>query len=257
MRPSFTVAPFTAVMVLLVPALTHATPIESAFYRVIEVALGGTVAIVVSFLVFPERAHGLAIEAGARLLELMAAVLGQLLEGFTRKLDAQSIQRMQDSIGEPLARISAIESEARRERLSYLSLEPDLAPLLRTLLRLRHDLVMIGRAAIVPLPDAFQVRLSGPLARFREAATDYLLRSSAALIMRRPAPALDAVGAALAEYAAAMAKLHSEGLTQTLPGETLEHIFTLGFALDQLHRNFRDLQRCVAEVSNRGTAKAR
>jgi uncharacterized membrane protein YccC len=254
-KPSFTVAPFTAVMVLLVPALTHASPLESAAYRAIEVALGGMSAIAVSFLVFPERAHGLAIEASARLLELMAAALGELLDGFARNLDAGSIQRMQDSIGEALGRIGAIESEARRERLTYLSVAPDLAPLLRTLLRLRHDFVIIGRAAVVPLPDAFQVRLGGALARFRGAATDYLRRNSAALTSRRSPPALDAVDEALGDYAAAMAELRSEGLTRNLPGEVLEHIFTFGFALEQLHRNFRDLARCVAGISNRGSAK--
>ncbi len=175
-KPSFAVAPFTAVMVLLVPTLIHASPLESAYYRVIEVALGGMIALAVSFLVFPERAHGLAIEAGARLLERMAAALGELLDGFTRNLDAGSVQHMQDGIGEAFARLGAIEGEVQRERQTYLSAEPDLAPLLRTLLRLRHDLVMIGRAAVVPLPDTFQERLGPALARFRAAATDYLRR---------------------------------------------------------------------------------
>src|SRR5580704_3548964 len=49
-KPSFTVAPFTAVMVLLVPTFTHASPLDSAYYRVIEVALGGMIALAVSFL---------------------------------------------------------------------------------------------------------------------------------------------------------------------------------------------------------------
>src|SRR5260370_2420495 len=127
------------------------------------------IALGVSCLVFPERALGLANEAGARLLELMAAALGELLDGFARNLDAGSIQRMQDSIGEALGRIGAIESEARRERLTYPSVAPDLAPLLRTLLRLRHDFVMIALAALVPLPDAFQARLVGGLHPFRGA----------------------------------------------------------------------------------------
>jgi hypothetical protein len=37
----------------------------------------------------------------------------------------------------------------------------------------------------------------------------------------------------------------------------VEHIFTLGFALEQLHRNFRDLELCVAAIcrSNRSLAK--
>lgn len=249
-KPSFTVAPFTAVMVLLVPVLTHTSPLDSAFYRVIEVALGGMVAIAVSFLVFPERAHGLAIEASARLLELMAADLGELLDGFTEGLDAGSIQHLQDSIGEALARISAIEDEVRRERLTYLSTDPDLAPLLRTLLRLRHDFVMIGRAAVVPLPDAFQARLGRALARFREAATDYLQRASAALTRRRPPPSVNATEEALRDYTAAMAELRSAGLTRTPPGEVLEHVFILGFALDQLHRNFRDLARCLSGIAH-------
>jgi uncharacterized membrane protein YccC len=249
MRPSFAVAPFTAVMVLLVPMFTHVSPLESAYYRVIEVALGGVIAIAVSFLVFPERAHGLAIEAGARLLELMAAALGELLDGFTRKLDPGSVRRMQDEIGEALARLGTIESEVRRERPTYLSAEPDLAPLLRTLLRLRHDLVMIGRAAATPLADGFQARLGPALARFSAAATDYLRRSGTALIGRRPPPPLDAVNEALGAYTATMAALRSEGLTRTLPSDAVEHIFTLGFALEQLHRNFRDLDRCVAGFS--------
>lgn len=249
MRPSFAVAPFTAVMVLLVPMFTHVSPIKSAYYRVIEVALGGVIAIAVSFLVFPERAHGLAIEGGARLLELMAAALGELLDGFTRRLDPGSVRRMQDEIGEALARLGTIESEVRRERPTYLSAEPDLAPLLRTLLRLRHDLVMIGRAAVTPLPDGSQARLGPALARFRAAATDHLRLSGAALIGRRPPPPLEAVNEALGAYTATMAALRSEGLTRTLASDAVEHIFTLGFALEQLHRNCHDLDRCVAGFS--------
>ena len=172
----------------------------------------------------------------------------KIANGFTRNLDAGSIQRMQDGIGEAFARLGSIESEVQRERLTYLSVEPDLAPLLRTLLRLRHDLVMIGRAAIVPLPDAFQERLGPALARFRETAIDYLRWSSAALIGRGAPPALDAVDETLGDYTAAMAALRSAGLTRDLSGDAVEHIFTLGFALEQLHRNFHDLQRCVAGI---------
>ncbi len=257
MVPAFAVAPFTAVMVLLVPTFTLVSPLESAYYRLIEVALGGIVAIAVSFLVLPERAHGLAIEAAGRLLALMAEALGELLDGFTRNLDATSVQRMQDGIGEALTRLGTIGNEVRREQLALLSGEPDLAPLLRTLLRLRHDLVMTGRAAVMPLPGAFRARLGPALARCRGAMTGYLRQSGAALIGRRAPPALGAVEEALGDYVAAMAALRSEGLTRPLPGDVLEHIFTLGFALEQLHRNFRDLERCLAKYSrsNRSAPK--
>jgi hypothetical protein len=178
----------------------------------------------------------------------MAAALGELLDGFTRDRNAASVQRMQDGLGDALARLGTIESEVRRERLTHFSAEPGLAPLLRTLLRLRHDLVMIGRAAIVPLPDAFQARLGPALAHFRETATDYLRQISGALIDRRAPSALDAVDETLGDYTAAMAALRSEGLTRKLLGDEVERIFTLGFALEQLHRNFRDLERCVAGI---------
>src|SRR6202795_2939336 len=112
-KPSFTVAPFTAVMVLLVPMITHVSPLESAYYRVIEVALGGMIAIAVSFVVFPERAHGLAIEAAARLIELMAAGLGELLDGCIGTLDSGSVRRMQDEIGDAVVRLGTIEAEVR------------------------------------------------------------------------------------------------------------------------------------------------
>ena len=51
----FAAAPFTAVMVLLLPTITHASPLQSAFYRVLEVAVGCVTALAVSFLVLPQR----------------------------------------------------------------------------------------------------------------------------------------------------------------------------------------------------------
>jgi hypothetical protein len=40
-------------------------------------------------------------------------------------------------------------------------------------------------------------------------------------------------------------------LTQGLPVAALERIFTLGFALDQMREDLRDLDRYVSEVTRR------
>ena len=48
---------------------------------------------------------------------------------------------------------------AERERATHLSTGPDTGPLLRTILRLRHDVVMIGRECLVALPGNVQSRL--------------------------------------------------------------------------------------------------
>jgi uncharacterized membrane protein YccC len=48
-NPSFRVGPFTAVIVVVGSSVTHAGPVDSAVYRVLEVAIGGLIGLVVSF----------------------------------------------------------------------------------------------------------------------------------------------------------------------------------------------------------------
>ena len=167
-NPRFSATPFTAVMVFLAPFITHTGPIASAFERVIEVAIGGIIGLVVSLVVFPARAHDLAIEGSANMLDLIRRLLPELFAGFSRGLDEQTLRHMQMSIGEAFVQLDAVAAEARHERMTRLAAEPDQGPLLRTLLRLRHDLVMIGRAAVEPLPEPFRTRLAPWLARIAE-----------------------------------------------------------------------------------------
>ena len=94
--PRLSVAPFTAVMVLLAPAITHATPLELAMFRVIEVGLGGLTALFVSFVVLPSRAQNLGVEAAANMLRLMAAALRQLLAGCADPLDVAALHKISE-----------------------------------------------------------------------------------------------------------------------------------------------------------------
>jgi hypothetical protein len=197
--------------------------------------------------VFPDRAHELAVESAARMLDLVAQALGDLCAGFTGDLDTSSSQPIQERLGKSIAQIEVIHAEARRERMSQLDYGPDPGPLMRTLLRLRHDLVIIGRAALVPLPAELQPRLGPPLRQLVAASSDYLRACAAALLGRGRPPSLDAADAAFDTYAAEMAATRSEGLMRAMPGEALEHLFTLGFALEQLHQHFRDLKQWVTE----------
>jgi hypothetical protein len=126
---------------------------------------------------------------------------------------------------------------------------PDTGPLLRTLLRLRHDLVMAGRAATTPLPEAFAIRLASQIAHVGAALADYLRDSGAALLAGRGPPSLDSVEVALAAFSGEMAALRREGFTRSLPADAAEHFFAIGFVLEQMHNNVKDLERCVAEWS--------
>jgi len=237
------------VLVLLAPTITHAAPLASALERVMEVAVGGIIGLLVSILVLPARAYDLVIEAAAQILEVMARLLPALFVKFTQPVEEALILSAQNEIAVAFMRLEAIAAEAKHERMTRLTAEADQGPLLRTVLRLHHDLVMIARAALVPLPEAFDARLEPLLARAAEAAADYLRACVSALRARRGPPALDAVAAALDAYDREMAELRREGATRELPADAVEHIFTLSFALDQLRAHLKDLARCVSEFA--------
>src|SRR5262245_24624193 len=245
LNPMFRVGPFTAVIVLLI-SLGH-SPIESALYRLLEVVLGGAVAVAVAVLVFPQRAHAQGPDVAARTLEQLARVLPELLAGFTRQANVLEQLRVQDEIGQAVAAFQQVAAEADRERLVKLVAEPDPAVLARTLLRLRHDLVIIGRAAVAPLPNGLPERLGPLLAPIAASTSDYLLASARALAARRLPPALDPVETALGAYASEVAAIRREGLTRPLSSSDVERWFALGFALQQLQQDFLDLARSVQD----------
>ena len=248
-NPSLNAAPVTAVIVLLVPTMSHVNPLDSAIDRVLEVTVGAVTGLLVSFIVLPSRAHNQVRVSAARLLELIAAALSELLAGLTRGLDNDALHRIQDGIGTTLVELNATGAEAERERAAHLASGPDTGPLLRTVLRLRHDLVMIGRASVAPLPFNLQARLAAPLANISAAIVTYLRAIAEALRTGVGAPAIWPVQEALQAYAAEIAALRSEGLTRGLPGDVAERFFALGFSLEQMRQNLKDLERCVAEWS--------
>ncbi|MFZ3177320.1 MAG: FUSC family protein [Methylovirgula sp.] len=252
----FAAAPFTAVMVLLIPSMTHVSPVYSAFYRVVEVALGCVVAVCVSLLLLPEHAHNLVVQSAARMLKRMGRVLPELVAGLREKQDFTKIAHIQDSIGKAFIELNSTTAEAKRERVPYLYGEPDPQPLVDSLLRLRHDLVMIGRASVTPFPPAFLERLGGTIAELSETAAEYLRGTGAAIEARRRPPSLARFEAALDSYTVAFAQTRRDGLTRTLSAEAAEQIFAFGFAVEQLHQNFKDLRRCTEQIAHLDQVRA-
>jgi uncharacterized membrane protein YccC len=248
-NPSLNAATVTAVIVLLIPTFRHANPLDSAIDRVLEVMVGAFTGLSVSFFVLPSRAHGQIRISAARALELIAAALSELLAGLTRGLDNDALHRLQDGIGTALVELNATGAEAERERAAHLSTGPDTGPLLRTILRLRHDLVMVGRASVVPLPSDLQARLAAPLAKISDAIGIYLRSVAGVLRTGTGSPPTSQIDAALQAYAAEVATMRREGLTRGLPGDVAERFFALGFALEQMRQDLKDLEHCVAEWS--------
>ena len=245
-NPSLNVATITAIIVLLLPIMSHADVLDSAIDRVLEVTVGALTGLLVSFVVVPSRAHSQVRARAATVLELMASALNELLSGLTRGRDNDALHNLQDGIGAALAGLNTIGIEAERERNARLSGGPDTGPLLRTVLRLRHDLVMIGRASVVPLPAELQRRLASPLKRVSDAFVEYLKTAAASLRKGTLPPAISLIQAALRDYAGEVAAVRSEGLTRGVPGDVAERFFALGFSLEQMRQNLKDLERCVA-----------
>src|SRR5262249_33243297 len=178
----------TAIIVLLVPGFQHVSPAASAFDRVLEVVVGGVVGFIVSVLVFPSRAHEQTTDAAADTLDLVAAALEQMLAHHIggEHLD---VRQTHGDIGNFITKLNARGAEADHERTARLPAGPDTGPLLRTSLRLRHDIVILGRAVGCELPAAVHARLTPSLQRISRVAGGFLRTSATALRERQAPPA--------------------------------------------------------------------
>ena len=158
-RPGLRVAPVTAIIVLLGVTSQTAGALPSVIERMIEIGLGSAIAFGVSLLVLPTRAHAQLATAAAAALDLLADMVPALLDGLFGRHDPDRMSALHRRMRAALAKLEVFADEARRERASLLSGEDDPEPVLRTIRRLRHDLVMVDRATRGALPDS----VAGPL----------------------------------------------------------------------------------------------
>jgi uncharacterized membrane protein YccC len=245
-RTNFNVLPITAIIVLLVPSMQHVSAAASAFDRVLEVVVGGAVGFIVSFLVFPSRAHVQTTEAAANTFELVAAALEEML---AHQISGEriDIRQLNAELGNFITKLNATGAEAEHERTARLTAGPDTGPLLRTSLRLRHDIVILGRAVGCELPPEGQVRLTPPIKRISKVAGDFLRTSAKALRARATPPVLDDVESAFHDYTDKFSTVRRDGLIRAMSSEAAERFFALGFALEQIREHLEDVHRVVGE----------
>ncbi len=255
LQPSFRIAPVTAIIVLMSPSnVSHAAPVIAAFDRIVEIVLGSMVGLLTALLVLPARAHGIMTQAAARLLDLFAALLPVLLDGLARPADAADIARLQASIRSTQAQLEGVAAEARQERRSFLTGDFDPDPLLRTLLRLRHDFVMVFRAASDPLPAPVLLLLKPAIDEVAATTAGFLSVAATALVSRAVAPTLASVLAALDDYVVRVADLRRDGTMRDLPGDDVGRIFALGFAFEQLRRDLGDVVARIDDAALEGSS---
>jgi uncharacterized membrane protein YccC len=245
----FAAAPFTAVMVLLLPTITHASSAQSAFFRIVEVGVGCMTALAVSFLVLPQRAHGLLYEAVARILAQMADILPMLVADLRSRRADTPARRLQGEIGAKFRKLAVISAEAAREKSAYFNADPDPQPLIDLVLRLRHDLVMMGRAATEPLPLDIMAILAAPIDQFAAAARNFLSGSATALTGRTAPPPLAAIDAAFTTYSDAFTQIRRDGLLRDLSTDAAERVFILAFSCEQMRADFAALANLICKTT--------
>jgi hypothetical protein len=161
-----------------------------------------------------------------------------------------AVLALHDRVRPAIERCVVAAGDAVRERTSYLTDAPDLDPLVRSLRRISHDLIMLARALPKPLPEPLSGRLAGPAKQFSAAADEFLIELADALKRNCSVPPLVPLKRAMSEYDDAISELRRDRLIAPLTAEDAERVFGTAFALQQLVGNLADLADRVGELSS-------
>lgn len=256
-KPSFRVAPVTSLIMLLPPTGQAIGPLAAVIDRVAEITLGNIVGVVVSLFVLPARAHTLMTEAAAKVVSLNANLIEVLIDELTADPKGRAaLQTLHPQIRAALKKAEAAAEEAARERKSHLTDAADPEPLIRTLYRVRHDLVMIGRAATNPLPERVLDKIGPSLLKLRNETYTLLVDVAKALRTRRPPPNAARFEEALHTFVSETEALRSHALSHDLPYGSFGQVFALGFAFEQFRKNVEDLVARTEELARKTTEAA-
>jgi uncharacterized membrane protein YccC len=246
----FRVAPITAIIVLLSPTGASLGPFGFAVDRVLEVAVGCAVGILISILIAPARASRLVLKTAAQVADLLAEQLEALAvfdEAAQTDLSALAVRTRQR-----LSTLEILVGEAARERRSRLADVPDLEPLSRTLMRLRVDVVMLRRALREPGHEILREHLAQPRAAAVQTGAAILRDLGRALSQGRAPESPGAMASAVSDYRSALEELTRGEQAEALPSDVVWRLSGAGFALEQFRRDLDDLTKRTQEFASKG-----
>lgn len=246
----FRVAPVTAVIVLVSPfGQEGIDPLWFTVDRIFEIALGSVVALAVSLVVLPGRAHALLSTATAKYLAIAADFFAVILGGFDAPVDAAELRRLQMASRRAVTAVETVADEASRERNAHLAGGPDPEPVARTSLRVRSDIIMLARALTVLPPEPILSRLRPHVAAIAAEGRAALRALGSAYAANAMPPSLGPLDAALKSYDTEIAAIRADRALSAHPDDTAERVFALGFALGQFRKDLGDLADRAAEFA--------
>jgi uncharacterized membrane protein YccC len=237
--PVFRIAPVTATMMLMSPS--HLPPLELGFERVLEIALGGLVGIVVALTVLPARAHRDLRDAAEDVLGQMALMFEPLLDGLWGARDEAALRLRHRRIRTMISKLEGLAEEARRERLARLTEERDPDALVAVIRRLHTSILLLGRATLRPLPEAAAAILDKPLRDAAARLRGTLTAVADAVVRREPPPDPAGIDTALRLIDESLGELRAAGVMRTLTIEQLQSLYAVAFAFAQLRRDLIEL----------------
>ena len=249
----FRIAPITAIIVLLSTSRSTLGPLAFTVDRILEVGLGCGIGLLISLLVAAARASQAVLRTAAELAQLLADQLTELAP--LPEQDAVEQSDLPLKTRRALNRLEAQVSEAQRERRSRLTSALDPAPLFRTLLRLRHDVVVLRRAVRKTEHSNLRDDIAQSWAAAAKAGAR-VLRDLGSALQSQTAPGESAIlSAAIAAYHDKTKVLGQCELTRDMPANAAGRLFWIAFSLEQFRRNLDDLEQRAREFAHSdGTA---
>jgi len=245
LRPQLRVAPITAA-ILLLSQPAGLTTIGFVIDRVIEIALGGFIGVLVSSTIFRAPSHELVVARTAIVLEQIADLLRAQADGLEQHREL-ALASDYAALRQALTTVEAAMSDAERERASGLA-DHDLSPAIpRTLWRVRNDVIQTIRTLESPLAESAAERLEAHTAALLRGEADFAGRCAEALRSHATVDRADH-DAPYAAFETGFRDLRDAGLIRPMDFDAAGRVFGLAFTLDRLHRDLADLADRVDEA---------
>lgn len=248
-NPSFRVAPVTTAIMLIGTGNVSLDPVAAAVDRVLEIGVGSVIGLLVALVVLPARAErALALQL-AELLRLFSEALAINGAALTGTGSRAGMEKINVTIRQKIAAADNHAEEARHERTAYLADGTEAGPLLRTTRRLRTNLLLIGRSASEPWPEAARAALTPATTELFEKLSSHLRDLADAMERRIHVQPTEGLAEAFDAFDAAIAYFRRAPESNDVAPDALARVFTLAFAVDQFRRDTRDLADRLNELA--------
>jgi hypothetical protein len=210
----------------------------------------------IRLMLLPARAEQALTQKLAELLRLFSEAIEIDRKAICAGGDKDSKLLLNRRIRRASAHAEMLAEEAKQEISAHLAADIETGPLLRTVRRLRTNLLLIGRATAGTWPDHARQELSPAIDLLFPALSAHLLTLADAMQHRKAVPPNDVLRDALQSFDATVQKFRANPVSDEMAADETSRVFALAFAVDQFRRDTRDLTNRLNERADGYAAPA-